>query len=75
MYNGPVTHRDLIAENRRKTASGHMERGLVLDIRSFADANPLDITPQNGPKEDARIPTDLDIADDGRSGRDPHTFV
>jgi hypothetical protein len=75
MYDGAVTHRDFMAQKCREAIGRDVERGLILDIRALANANSLDIAAQDRSVEDARVLTDLDIANDGGPGRDPDTRV
>ena len=75
MNDSAVAHRDFIAEDRRKAIGGDMESCLVLDIRTLADANSLDVAAQNRPIEDARVDADLDVAYHGGTGSNPDTLV
>ena len=70
-----MAHRDLVPQQRRKAASGHMKRGVVLDIGPCADPNSLDIAPQHRGVENARIGTDFDVPDHGGPRRDPDALV
>jgi hypothetical protein len=48
---------------------------VVLDIRTRADPNLLDVATYHRSVEDARISTDLDVPDHSRPGRNPDARV
>ncbi len=71
MYDRAMPDRDLVSQQRREAALGDMQRRLVLDIRALANSNSLYIASQHRSEKDARVGADLDVPDDGGSGRDP----
>ena len=75
VHDRAMADRDLITELGRVAALGHMQRRLVLNIRSFADANMMNIATQDRPVEDARIEPDLNVADNDGAGRNPDALV
>ena len=75
VYDSTVSDGNLIAQERWIAIRSDVQGCLILDIRAFTDSDSLDIAAQNGSKEDTRIHTDFDIADDGCARRDPHTVV
>ena len=75
MHDSAMTDRDLIAELGRVAALGDVKRCLVLDIRSLADANMMDIAAQDRPVEDAGIESDLHVSDDDRAWRNPNALM
>ena len=75
MDDGAMPDGDLVAEDRRKATCRNVQRHLILDIRAFADADPLDITAQYGSIKNTRIGADLDVSDDNRAGRDPDAVM
>ena len=75
VHDRTMAHRDLVAEKRREAICRHVQCRLILDIGSFADLNSFDVASKDRAVENARIGADLDIADDGCPGRNPHTFM
>jgi len=75
MHDRAMADRDLITEEGRVAALGHMQRRLVLNIRSFADANMMNIATQDRAVKNARIEPDLDIPDNDGTGRDPNALM
>ncbi len=70
-----MAHRDLVPQQRWEPACGNVKRGVVLDIRTRANPNPLDITAQDRSVEDARIGTDFDIPNHSGPRSDPDALV
>jgi len=75
MHDGAMPDCDFISQKRREATCRDMQRGLVLDVGAFADANSFDVASQDGSVENARVGTDLDVADDGCAGRDPDAVM
>ena len=75
MHDRAVSDRNFVPKDRREPTLGDMKGGLILDVRAFADADSLNVASQHRREEDAGILADLDISDDGGSGRNPHALV
>ena len=75
MNDGTMAHRDLVPQQRWEPACRNVKRGVVLDIRTRADPNPLDIATHDRSVEDARIGTDFDVSNHRGPRSDPDALM
>src|SRR6185295_20214410 len=63
MQHDPVTHGDLVLDNRGVCVRADMDHSHVLNICPSSDAYEIDVTADDRAEPNARIFADLDIAD------------
>src|SRR5262245_11406557 len=57
-----------------KSATGHVDHRVVLDIRAVTDADVIAVAAQNAVEPDARVLAQLNVANYLRAGRDKRIF-
>src|SRR5262249_37338943 len=64
MQNHVMPHNDIGSDDGRPGVVGHMDRGVVLNVRAVANPNEVHVATQHGVEPNARVGSEHDVAND-----------